>query len=366
MTRQRDNSESANRSALETSFAALTAVSDDALLIVDKACNVVLSNALAVELLGARIHQYPLNNFIRHPDFFRSVQECVTDARMGELVYARPDNVKRSFRIRCAPFMDDYVLVSLVDLTKAQSIEKIQTDFVANVSHELRSPLTAITGFIETLLGGAADDADTRIRFLQIMDEEAGRMRRLVDGLLSLSRIEAEEHLLPRGRVNLMSCLSNAVDAQGARAAARDMTIKIDRSALPEDMSAHEIRGDQDSIEQVFHNLIENAIKYGYGGTEIKVQVYLSGVNDGASLGHFIHVSFQNQGDGIEASHIPRLTERFYRVDNSRSRQLGGTGLGLAIVKHIVNWHQGRLSIESELKGTTRFSVSFPCVRNSQ
>jgi two-component system phosphate regulon sensor histidine kinase PhoR len=345
---------------LQAVFSALAAVSDDALLVVDKACNVLFGNALAEDLLGARIYQHPLNNFIRHPEFFRSVQQSIENGRTGEMVYARPDNVKRSFRIRCAPLLGASVLISMVDLTKARNVEKIQTDFVANVSHELRSPLTSIAGFIETLLSGAAEESETRDRFLRIMDDEAGRMQRLINGLLSLSRIEAEEYLPPRARIDLKAILFRVVDTQSLLAAERDMTIAVDTSDFPDASNAAEIFGDQDSIEQVFHNLVENAVKYGRASTAIELKMSLSEVVDTAMGGRFIRVAVCNQGDGIAAEHLPRLTERFYRVDKSRARQLGGTGLGLAIVKHIVNWHQGRLTITSDLGGTTQVTVSFP------
>jgi two-component system phosphate regulon sensor histidine kinase PhoR len=361
MLRRKTEIDDQDLAKLDKVFGAVKAVSDDALLVVDKSCNVILNNTLAEDLLGARIHQHPLDNFIRHPDFFRSVQQSVENGRTGEMVYARPDNVKRSFRIRCAPLMERYVLISMADLTKARSVEKIQTDFVANVSHELRSPLTAIKGFIETLLAGASEDGEARDRFLHIMDEEAGRMQRLINGLLSLSRIEVEEHLPPRERVDLTAILSSVVDAQLLRAAERDMTISINRDELPENFSVPGIFGDRDSVEQVFHNLVENAIKYGRASTPIELKMSLSEAVDAAPGGRFIRVTVCNQGDGIEAEHLPRLTERFYRVDKSRARQLGGTGLGLAIVKHIVNWHQGRLTIASELGGTTQVTVSFPC-----
>lgn len=363
MLRRKTELDDQDLARLDTVFSALKAVSDDALLIVDKFCNVILTNALAEDLLGARIHLHPLNNFIRHPDFFRSVQQSAENGRTGEMVYARPDNVKRSFRIRCAPLMGQYVLISMADLTKARSVEKIQTDFIANVSHELRSPLTAIKGFIETLLSGAAEDGEVRDRFLHIMDEEAARMQRLINGLLSLSRIEVEEHLPPRERVDLSAILMSVVDAQTLRAAERDMTLTIDRSDLPETLTAPEIFGDRDSVEQVFHNLVENAIKYGRPSTPIDLKMSMSEVVDAASGGRFVRVAVCNQGDGIAAEHLPRLTERFYLVDRSRARKLGGTGLGLAIVKHIVNWHQGRLVIASELGGTTQVTVSFPCAQ---
>lgn len=349
---------------IEQLFLALDAVTDDALIIVDRRCNVLCANQLAFDEFGGRIRSYPLNNFIRHPDFFRSIQQALEDGRTGELIYTRADHVQRSFRIRCAPLFFEYVLITFVDLTKAQSLEKIQTDFVANVSHELRSPLTVIRGFLETLQDGALHDGEAADRFLTIMNDEAGRMDRLISDLLSLSHIEAEEHLPPRDIVLLKPCLSNVVDALSLRARERGMAIVVSQD-LPDGLIEPEIYGNSDAVEQVLHNLIENAVKYGRENSAIGVTLSLSDVFYGAPQERYVRVQVENSGDGIPAQHIPRLTERFYRIDKSRSRQLGGTGLGLAIVKHIVNWHQGRLAIESEMGGQTRFTVSFPCLNAS-
>ena len=221
----------------------------------------------------------------------------------------------------------------------------MRADFIANASHELRTPLTTLTGFIETLRGPAREDAEARERFLAIMHEQAARMIRLVEDLLSLSRIELNEHVMPQGRVALGPLLRHLADTLELRAGEHGMGIQLD---LPPDLP--EVLGDRDELAQVFQNLVDNGIKYGRAGSDITV-VAATGARpsySGDSGGSpFVSVAVRDCGEGIAREHLPRLTERFYRVDTARSREMGGTGLGLAIVKHILNRHRGFLDIQS-------------------
>jgi two-component system phosphate regulon sensor histidine kinase PhoR len=231
----------------------------------------------------------------------------------------------------------------------------MRADFIANASHELRTPLTTLTGFIETLRGPARDDAEARERFLAIMHQQAARMTRLVEDLLSLSRIELNEHVMPQGLVALDSLLRHLADALELRAAERGMRIRLDLPpALPE------VLGDRDELAQVFQNLVDNGIKYGRAGSDITVTA-ATGVrpsySSDAGGNPFVSVAVRDCGEGIAREHLPRLTERFYRVDTARSREMGGTGLGLAIVKHILNHHRGFLEIESTLGAGSAFTV---------
>jgi two-component system, OmpR family, phosphate regulon sensor histidine kinase PhoR len=248
----------------------------------------------------------------------------------------------------------------LHDLTAAKRSERLRADFVANASHELRTPLASLIGFIETLRGPARDDSAARQHFLSIMAEQSQRMKRLVDDLLSLSRIEMNEHRPPTERVDLARLLPTVADLLGQRAAARDMQIKLD---LPADLPA--VLGDSDELAQVFQNLLDNAIKYSRAGTSIDVTAHASGrILPGARPGErppAVAVTVRDHGEGIAREHLPRLTERFYRVDAARSRELGGTGLGLAIVKHIVNHHRGALEIDSEPGEGSVFTIHLPC-----
>ena len=246
------------------------------------------------------------------------------------------------------------VVVSFEDVTALEDAEAMRRDFVANVSHELRTPLTALMGFVETLRGAAKDDPVARERFLSIMEREAGRMNRLVGDLLSLSRVEAEERRRPTTPVDLGAVLKGAMQALAPLAEARGVALL--REGATEGLK---IPADPDQLTQVFTNLIENAIKYGGSGGEVRVSVTpldYEPVLRGAAL----KVVVADRGEGIEAIHLPRLTERFYRIDSHRSREQGGTGLGLAIVKHIVSRHRGRLKVESEKGEGSRFIVILP------
>jgi two-component system phosphate regulon sensor histidine kinase PhoR len=254
------------------------------------------------------------------------------------------------------PSLDGAVVVlSLHDITQLKRAEQMRADFIANASHELRTPLTTLTGFIETLRGPAREDAEARERFLAIMHEQAARMTRLVEDLLSLSRIELNEHVMPRGSIPLGPLLGHLADTLELRAGARGMRIRLD---LPPDLP--DVMGDRDELAQLFQNLLDNAIKYGRAGSDISVAA-TTGVGPphggDAGGGAFVSIAVRDQGEGIAREHLPRLTERFYRVDTARSREMGGTGLGLAIVKHILNRHRGFLDIESALGAGSVFTV---------
>ncbi len=237
----------------------------------------------------------------------------------------------------------DFVMIRIDDLTEARRLERMRADFVANASHELRTPLAAVTGFIETLQGPARDDVRARERFLAIMAEQTARMKRLIDDLLSLSRVEMRAHLRPEARVDLCDVLSHVVDLVGRAAHAQEARIVLSGCDAP-----RAVRGDRDELIQVFTNLVENAVKYGGGDIEVTAR------DDG---GH-IAVAVRDHGDGIDPVHLPRLTERFYRAHAESSGVKRGTGLGLAIVKHIVTRHGGRLDIVSRLGEGSTFTVA--------
>ncbi|SER45108.1 two-component system, OmpR family, phosphate regulon sensor histidine kinase PhoR [Tranquillimonas rosea] len=246
------------------------------------------------------------------------------------------------------------VLLSFEDVTPMHEAGQMRRDFVANVSHELRTPLTALLGFIETLKGAAKDDAVARDRFLSIMEKEATRMNRLVSDLLSLSRVEADERLRPTDRLDLAALIRSVQSVLASMAEDRGAQIVLEGFDEPIG-----IPGDSDQLKQVFTNLVENALKYGPAGGTVTVHARVD-PRDPALRGPAVRVSVIDEGEGIDALHIPRLTERFYRVDSHRSREMGGTGLGLAIVKHIVNRHRGRLRVDSTLGEGSAFRVVLP------
>lgn len=246
------------------------------------------------------------------------------------------------------------VLLCLSDTTVRDQAEQIRRDFVANVSHELKTPLTALLGFIETLRGPAKDDPAAQNRFLTIMEREAERMNRLVRDLLSLSRVESEARIRPDGRVDVSALVHSSVQLllPGAKESGVDINLSMPTVPLI-------VAGDADQLTQVFTNLIENAVKYGASGKKVDVRI-TSSERETALRGPGVKIEFVDYGEGFDPVHIPRLTERFYRVDGHRSREMGGTGLGLAIVKHIVNRHRGRFKIDSEPGKGSVFVVLLP------
>jgi two-component system phosphate regulon sensor histidine kinase PhoR len=248
------------------------------------------------------------------------------------------------------------LLLVFHDLTPLRRVEEMRADFVANASHELRTPLAALSGFIDTLLGPARDDAAARERFLAIMKTQAARMARLIDDLLSLSRIELSEHLHPDRPVDLVLVVRQVIDGLQTLAVDRGVAIAV---ALPAEPMI--VLGDRDELTRVFENLVENALKYGASGKMVDV----SFATATGPAGPEALVAVRDYGPGIPAEHLPRLTERFYRVDVTQSRAEGGTGLGLALVKHILNRHRGRIVIESEIGKGATFTARLPLVHNA-
>lgn len=241
------------------------------------------------------------------------------------------------------------LLVTVRDLTEQDRLGRMRADFVANASHELRTPLAALKGFVETLQGAAKDDATARERFLRVMSEQADRMTRLIDDLLSLSRVEMREHLMPTETVDLEETLSHVVQSLQPLSERTQATLRMIPAPRPP-----LVRGDRDELVQVFQNLIQNALKYGRQGGTVEVSV--------KPRGKQLAVSVKDDGPGIPPQHLPRLTERFYRISVAASRERGGTGLGLAIVKHIVNRHRGALEVASEVGRGTTFTVVLPAL----
>jgi two-component system phosphate regulon sensor histidine kinase PhoR len=247
------------------------------------------------------------------------------------------------------------VLLALRDLTPLRRVEEMRADFVANASHELRTPLASLSGFIETLQGPARNDATSRDRFLAIMKEQATRMARLIDDLLSLSRIEQKVHIHPDTTIDLVMIVNEVADSLLPLAQERDVEIKI-----IDQTDSLDVLGDRDELIRVFENLIENALKYGASGKRVDITLSREpAVGDPRDA----RVSVRDYGPGIAPEHLPRLTERFYRVDIAESRAQGGTGLGLALVKHILNRHRGRMMIESTPGAGANFSVRLPLSR---
>jgi len=327
----------------ETETRVAEAIGEPVIIAVDG--RVRIANAAAKQLLGAHITGEDLRLAIRHP---AATERLATEAPDGSVELVGLGGRDQRVQMRVATLGPNTRLIHLIDRTTSYAAERARVDFVANASHELRTPLAAILGFIETLddpeSGG---DEEIRGRFLEVMFKEARRMQRLIDDLISLSRIEAEKYRLPDTPVSLPSLIEEVADELRDEAGARRADVVL---AINADVP--EVIADRAQISQVIHNLVGNAFKYAKPGAPVTIALDRDG--------SLIRLSVTDQGEGIAPEHLPRLTERFYRVDSGRSRTMGGTGLGLSIVKHIVERHRGRLDITSKLGAGTTVSVLLP------
>jgi two-component system phosphate regulon sensor histidine kinase PhoR len=332
-------------------FNALLEGISDPLMVIDRG-RILRANRAAQRLLGTHIEGEDARIAIRHPAAAERLASLspIAEPIMVELVGLGSRDQR--WQMRIAPMGEaDQVrrLVHLADHSGAHAAERMRVDFVANASHELRTPLAGILGFIETLADpDLGKDDETRQRFLKIMDGEARRMQRLIDDLISLSRIEAEKYRAPDSAVDLSELLAEVVGvfriSHGDRG--RDVEMEVTPGLPP-------VQGDRAQLSQLLHNLIGNSVKYGRPGTPVRVTL-----TEGPS--GMSRLCVADEGEGIAPDHLPRLTERFYRVDSGRSRAMGGTGLGLAIVKHIVERHRGRLDIASTVGKGTIITILLP------
>ncbi len=297
---------------------------------------------------------------LRHPELHAALDQAIAEGepKGADLTIAAP--IARELRATVVPMNPPLrdggrAVVVLSDRTRERSAERSHADFVANVSHELRTPLASLIGFTETLLGPAEDDPPARKRFLTIMAEQGARMNRLIDDLLSLSRIEMTEHQAPSDTVDLATLWPRIVAGYEPRLAGSGTRIAVE--IAPDTPT---VIGDADQIAQVTQNLVDNAVKYGKAGGTVRMSAALATAGGAWPSRQGVVLVVTDEGAGIPRADIPRVTERFYRVDRGRSRAAAGTGLGLAIVKHIVSRHRGQLLIESEEGKGTRVSVWLP------
>ena len=319
----------------------------DPLIALDAARAAGRANAAARAAFGADVPAV-----LRHPLLREAIDTAWRERVAQTAELALPVPVARTLHATVIPFetrLPDgtQALVVLSDRTRERAVEQMRADFVTNASHELRTPLASLMGFVETLRGPAADDPPAQQRFLGIMAEQAARMARLIDDLLSLSRVELTEHSPPADRIDLGAVVGRVLASFEVRLGERRQRLAVEIAPkLPA------VAADADQMAQVLTNLVDNAMKYGREGGTVSVSLQ--------PAANAVVLSVRDDGPGIARAHLPRLTERFYRVDKARSRGAGGTGLGLAIVKHIVNRHRGRLLIESEEGQGAVFSVFLP------
>ncbi len=341
----------------------------------------IFANSAARDLLKIRDPEGRLVTVIRAPEVLEAVDEALFGAMDAETVYETGGAQARVLRAHARPLglgLDGSHLAVLVlrDETEGRRVERTRTDFMANASHELRTPLASLSGFIETLRGHARDDVEARDRFLSIMQAQAERMSRLIDDLMSLSRIELNEHVAPTDRVDLGAAVNDVLDAIAPLARERGVALE---PRLPP-AGAALVTGDRDQIVQVVQNLVDNALKYSESGAAVRLELdvdlgaeaavqgarpdaaRLSLLTPDHSVETYARLRVSDSGPGIARENLPRLTERFYRVDGQKSGERAGTGLGLAIVKHIANRHRGGLTVESAPGQGSTFAVYLPLV----
>lgn len=334
----------------------------DPTILLDGDGRVIHLNALARELAPALRAGEPALFALRSPEIVAALRQVVADGTPQRLEYVQRVSPERWMELIVMPLVvrrrdvegAHFSLLTFRDQTPLRKVEAMRADFVANASHELRTPLAALSGFIDTLLGPARNDEAARERFLLIMQTQATRMARLIDDLLSLSRIELAAHARPQSPVDVVSIVRQVADGLESLARERHVVVMIEPPADPA-----VVPGDRDELLRLFENLIENALKYGATGEKVVVSFADATAEDGTAE---LRVSVRDFGPGIAPQHLPRLTERFYRVDVGESRAQGGTGLGLALVKHILNRHRGRLLIESVPGQGATFTACLPKV----
>jgi two-component system phosphate regulon sensor histidine kinase PhoR len=321
-------------------------------------------NTKALDIAPALTPGQPLSFALRNPGVLEALRRAATAGAGLRVEFFQRVPADRWSEAVISPITTEaaaggrgLLVMVFHDMTPLRQVEEMRADFVANASHELRSPLASLSGFIDTLQGPARADPEARERFLGIMKDQADRMARLIDDLLSLSRIELKAHIHPERAIDLVSIVRQVADALQLLARDRGVSIEVD---MPDGELM--VLGDRDELIRVFENLIENALKYGASGKRIDLAL----AREGTAEGEEAVVSVKDYGPGIAPEHLPRLTERFYRVDVAESRAQGGTGLGLALVKHILQRHRGRLSIESALGSGATFAVRLPIVTSTR
>ena len=381
-------SEAANPAAQNdlTLFAAALQELPDAVLVVRREgtglSKIVATNVAAREMLRIPIDGEQLVSVLRHPGVLAAVETTLTTGKENTLTYDTGSLRSQALRVWVRPLpMEQTALIVLRDETEARRVERMRVDFLANASHELRTPLASLSGFIETLQGHAKQDAEARDRFLDIMAGQAKRMSRLIDDLLSLSRIEMNEHVPPSGTCDLSLIAREVADGFLPTISTKTLRIELDVPSPSEAIAV----GDRDQIAQVVQNLLDNAVKYSPTSAPVSLTIETDAAFEGKTLdadrarlrdsggGHlplvapersyetrYVAIRIADRGRGIARAHLPRLTERFYRVPSQKTGEISGTGLGLAIVKHIVNRHRGALLVESAPDLGTAFTVYFP------
>ena len=349
---------------------------EDAIIVLDSDQKIVFQNSHSIDLFENNYTGQNITNLIRSPIVLETLENVYKNKKTkiieynseyGQNLSPRSTNfynVEISYEknhLQLTNTKDNYVIL-MKNITPLKNIEKVRSSFIANVSHELKTPLATVMGFLETIRGPAKDDKKSMSKFLGIMDKETIRMKRLIDDLLVVSKIESDEHIHPTKKVNLIKTLNNVIESLKEYALKKNIQIR-NNYQLSENLS---VLGNEDELVQVFTNIIDNSIKYGKinSSIDIKAEEVKEQTDQSEDKKLFpqltLKISVKDESDGIHAKHLSRLTERFYRVDAARSKEIGGTGLGLTIVKHILNKHRGHLDIKSEINQGSTFTVELP------
>ena len=343
---------------------------DDAIIIVDSENKILYQNSYSEKIFSNNFSGLPISNLVRDPIILESYQNVIRTKENHAVIFVASNFIDNldirenifDVSIRYVDNADDFfIIITLKNITIQRNIERMRTDFIANVSHELKTPMSTIIGFLETINSTAIDDKEAQKKFIDIISREANRMSRLIEDLLVISRIESNEHIFPTSRVDIYKLINQV--KQNLMKSAMEKSIKINVNTFEGELF---ILGNEDELLQVFTNLFENSIKYANQGSAITANYRLenSNVVDNNQTklvkSTFTVIEIIDQSEGIPEKHISRLTERFYRIDAGRSREVGGTGLGLTIVKHILNKHRASLDIASKVGVGSVFTVKFP------
>ena len=336
----------------------------DILIMVNDEQQIVRTNRAARAIFGQNLAKKQLRDVIGSDYLFDAVTSVIQDLKGREIEFRIEDPVLRDFlaiieRFPVPSANGISTVITMNDITELKSVEQMRADFVANASHEIRTPLASIKGFLETLMGPAKDDKDAHEQFMPIMLEQADRMQQLINDLLSLSKIEMNAHSVPTDPVELSRVVRKEAEYYRSNAEAKGMRMVLElHDNLPD------VKGDANELAQVVHNLVGNAIKYGYDNSDVtitaKVTTELPQDLNMRNKSRVVALSVADQGEGIPKEHLPQLMERFYRVDSARTRAIGGTGLGLAIVKGIVKRHRGAVTVDSIVSEGSVFTVYLP------
>lgn len=365
--KQKSKKKSQKRSSMPT-LTALTQAVPDPIILLDSSNHLIQANQHAKQLFSIEEQGQHISSVIRDPELLEALNAVHNSKSQENIELHQRVPIERQFNVMVTWIAEKQdpvipssatpaIMIHFNDLTERDRLARMRADFIANASHELRTPLASVLGIIDTLQGPARNDEAAREKFLSVMATQGKRMTRLIDDLLSLSRIEMGAHRRPKDQVEINNILQSTIDSLTPLADSQNITLHLEHDDTP-----HFVRGNKDELGQVFQNLVHNAIKYGQkaGTTESHVNIRILQDQTENGKPEKLRIEVEDHGIGIDSNHIPRLTERFYRVDVEQSREKGGTGLGLAIVKHIITHHRGELKIRSKSGEGSTFIVTLP------